>query len=73
MGYKPKPRLSASERAGVARRLAAEYVDGVSIRKLAQSHSLSITLVRSLLGEQGITFRPRGGNNRASSARNELN
>lgn len=61
MGARPRPRLTGETRLLLAQRLSADYSRGLSIRDLARSHSLSITLTRTLLASAGVQPRSRGG------------
>src|SRR3954447_25426105 len=46
--------------------LADRYLYGATIRELAEQTGRSYGMVRSLLIEAGVTFRPRGGSARRS-------
>lgn len=58
-------RLRASDRAQAARVLLDRYNRGESIRELAVDSGYSIGLVRNLLIEADVAFRPKGGRARA--------
>jgi hypothetical protein len=57
----PHVKLRGEERDRVAARLAARYRDGRSIRDLMAETGRSYGAVYRLLGEAGVTMRPRGG------------
>jgi Helix-turn-helix domain len=54
-------RLPAAERAHASRILLERYNKGESIRQLATDSGYSIGLVRTLLLEADVSFRPKGG------------
>jgi hypothetical protein len=54
-------RLSAEERIQAATVLLERYNRGESIRQLAADSGYSIGLVRNLLVEADVAFRPKGG------------
>lgn len=56
-------RIGADARADVGRALLEQYQAGSSIRNLAAATGYSITRVRGLLIEAGVTFRSQGGSN----------
>ena len=67
-GLPQKPRgkrLPAAERVQAARILRERYDQGKSIRDLAADSGYSIGLVRTLLLETNVVFRPKGGRARA--------
>lgn len=55
------PRLSGKERVKMGRRVTRLYETGRDIRAISERTGLSYTLTRTLLIEQGVTLRPRGG------------
>ncbi|WP_089335744.1 helix-turn-helix domain-containing protein [Blastococcus mobilis] len=61
---RPHQRLSGETRQQTAEQLRAAYEAGRSIRQLSAEHGYSITRVRGLLTDAGVTFRGRGGANR---------
>lgn len=61
---KPPYSPQGAERERIAIAYAEEYLQGVSIRKIAQHQGRSATFVRNLLREQHIQLRRRGGLNR---------
>ncbi|UQA95719.1 helix-turn-helix domain-containing protein [Streptomyces halobius] len=56
-----RPRLTGEARRAKARELARDYKGGSTIRGLALSAGLSYGTVRTLLREEGVELRPRGG------------
>jgi hypothetical protein len=63
-GLPPKERgkrLPAGQRVQAARILLERYNRGESIRDLAADSGYSIGLVRTLLLEADVAFRPKGG------------
>ncbi len=54
-------RLRPEDRASASKLLLRRYRNGESIRELASSSGYSIGLVRNLLLEGGVEFRPKGG------------
>ena len=57
---KPHEHLTGDARPLAAASLAAEYNAGSSIRDLAAQTGYSLTRVRTLLAEAGVTLRPQG-------------
>jgi hypothetical protein len=55
-------RITGPDRAVVAADAAAKYEDGKSIRAIAKDLGRSFGFVHTLLQEQGIQMRSRGGN-----------
>lgn len=60
-------RLEDKERAQVGADLLRRYQAGHSIREICKETGYSIGRVRRLLIEAGVTFRSRGGGNRAAT------
>lgn len=56
--------MATTERERKARRLAAAYRKGQSVRALAAAEGMSYGYVHRLLVESGVSFRPRGGAHR---------
>jgi hypothetical protein len=65
-------RLAAAERVQAARILRQRYDQGESIRQLAADSGYSIGLVRKLLLEADVVFRPKGGSRwRKTNSKND--
>jgi hypothetical protein len=58
-------RLKKGERTQAAGILLERYNRGESIRQLAKASGYSIGLVRALLLEANVAFRPKGGRSRS--------
>ncbi|MFJ2882390.1 helix-turn-helix domain-containing protein [Streptomyces sp. NPDC093108] len=56
-----RPRLRGGQRTRLAKRAAALYDAGASIRSLAEDEGLSYGTARALVQEGGGTLRGRGG------------
>lgn len=56
-----RPRLTGEVRRSKARELARDYEAGSTIRAIADSEDLSYGTVRTLLLQEGVKLRPRGG------------
>jgi Mor family transcriptional regulator len=55
-------RISGEERARLGKEVVEKYNAGASIRQLAKQTRWSYGLIRRMLIESGVTFRPPGGN-----------
>ncbi|MFD7080728.1 helix-turn-helix domain-containing protein [Streptomyces sp. NPDC059918] len=60
-----KQHLLGPERARFAAELKKAYLNGTSIRSLAEQTGRSFGWVHRMLDEAGVVFRPRGGPGRA--------
>jgi transposase len=69
MSYGRNRVLTGDERKAIAARVAPRYEAGASIRAIARREGRSYKVVRLLLLEAGVTFRPRGGDMRSPGRR----
>ena len=63
----PRP-IPAAERMALRARAAALYLDGCTIRSIADQIGRPYTTTYALLDEAGIKFRPRGRGHTSSPA-----
>lgn len=59
------PRKTPAENAELTKKLKAGYAAGKSIREMSKEHGVSFGKVHRMLSEANVTFRSRGGANRA--------